>query len=303
MRILFEQPHQNGSDHIPRVAVPGGPVAAWMYISGKGHVQTMSEISAARESVLYDAANTLLDARRTGTPIADLPADLAPLTDDEAFLVQDIMAEAFGEIGGWKIGARDAEATPFFAPMPAGWVAENGSLVRGPMHRLHGVECEIAFRLGRDLPRRSTAYTRDEVVAAVETCHPAIEILESALLQPLGVARESMLADMQMHGGFLAGPAVPGWQTIDWAQEKVTLLIDGSVRAEKTASNPAGTDLLRLLVYLANEGGARTRGLRAGQWITTGSWTGATWTTAGAEVIAHFEHAGRATLQFASRKL
>ncbi len=51
------------------------------------------------------------------------------------------------------------------------------------------------------------------------------------------------------------------------------LAVDGMVRVERTGSNTSG-DLMRLVPWLANEGAVRTGGLKAGQWITTGSWTG-----------------------------
>ena len=216
--------------------------------------------------------------------------------------MQDIVAAAFGTRGGWKIGAAGSEGTPFFAPMIAAWMGENGSLFEGANHRLRGVEAEIAFQMSHDLPPRAEPYSRDEVIAAIGTCHPAIELLESAFVDPMGVARPNMLADLQMHGGFVAGPAVPQWQQIDWSAEPVTLTVDGAVRLEKTGTAPGGPDLVRLLVYLANQGAARTGGLKSGDWITTGSWTGVNWASAGSEVIVHFGHAGRVTMQFASEK-
>ncbi|MFN2975485.1 2-keto-4-pentenoate hydratase [Terriglobus aquaticus] len=261
----------------------------------------MTELSAARENVLFRTADFLLDHRRTGEPVADIPEELLPLSEQEAFFVQDTMMRAYDEIGGWKIGARSPDGTPFFAPMPAQWMGANGTLFRGPMHRLHGVEAEIAFQLKSDLPKRSEPYTRDEVLSAIGSCHSAIEVIESALLEPLSAPRESMMADMQMHGGFVAGPAIPNWQDIDWQKEGVHLMVDGSVRVENVASNPGGTDFLRLLTYLANEGSHRTGGLRAEQWITTGSWTGVTWATPSAQVSVEFDHAGSVSLQFAAQ--
>jgi 2-keto-4-pentenoate hydratase len=263
-----------------------------------GKVFISMSIAPERESALRETADALLTARRTHTPIVDLPSALAPATEEEAFYIQDVIAQAYGAIGGWKIGSRGPEGVPFFAPMPAAWVGEPGALFSGPTRRLRGVEAEIAFRIGADLPARSVPYTRDEVIAAIAGCHPAVEILESAYVDPMVVSRENMLADMQMHGGFVAGPAVDTWQGIDWSGEKVTLLADGAVRVENTGSNPGGSDLLRLLVFLANEGAARTGGLKRGDWITTGSWTGVTWVSAGSEVIAHFGQAGRASMQF-----
>src|SRR6185437_10092985 len=73
-------------------------------------------ITGAREKNLFEAADTLVNARRAHTPIAELPPDLQPTSLEEAALVHTHIAKAYGEIGGWKIGAPTADAIPFFAP-------------------------------------------------------------------------------------------------------------------------------------------------------------------------------------------
>jgi 2-keto-4-pentenoate hydratase len=135
-------------------------------------------------------------------------------------------------------------------------------------------------------------------VAAIESCHPAIEELEAGVTLPAKAARFSMIGDLQMHGGFIHGPAVSGWQKIDFAKESVKLSIDGTVAVERSASNTAGTDLLRLVLYLANEGAIRTSGLKRGAWITTGSWTGNSFASAGSQVQVQFSTAGSVGLSF-----
>jgi 2-keto-4-pentenoate hydratase len=250
---------------------------------------------------LMEAANLLLDARRSGEPIVDLPAALQPVDLAEAYFVQDAMAEAFGPVGGWKIGAATAEATPVFAPMPKMWIAAGGAeLVDSPgshAWRYRGLEAEIAFLIGEDLPPRATPYSREEVMAAIASCHPAIEVLESGLVDPVAATKMSASADMQIHGGFVYGAAYADWKTIDFSKETVMIAIDGSVRVERTGSNTSG-DLMRLLPYLANEGAARTGGLKAGDWITTGSWTGNEQAVAGSSVDVRFGTAGRVGLRF-----
>lgn len=255
-------------------------------------------ITGSREKELIEAANLLLDARRTHKPIADLPAALQPTSLEEVARVHEEMALAYEDIGGWKIGAGSADATPFFAPMPRAWMASSGAVLSGPTFRYRVLEAEIAFLIGEDLPPRETPYTREEVIAAIASCHPAIEELESGLVDPKAANNFSALADLQMHGGFIHGPACADWKNIDFATETVTLAIDGVVQVERTGSNTSG-DLLRLLPYLANEGAARTGGLEAGQWITTGSWTGNTPALTGAHVDVNFAHAGRVSLRFA----
>lgn len=256
-------------------------------------------ISGAREKELIEAADLLLDARRTHQPIAELPAALQPTSLEEVARVHDEIILAYGEIGGYKIGAGSLEATPFFAPMPRAWMASSGAILSGPTYRYRVLEAEISFLVGEDLPPRATPYTREEVIAAMASCHPAIEELESGLIDPKAESNYlSALADLQMHGGFIHGPACADWQSIDFSKETVTLSIDGVVQVERTGSNTSG-DLLRLLPYLANEGAARTGGLKAGQWITTGSWTGNTPAGSDKQVDVNFTHAGSVSLRFA----
>jgi 2-keto-4-pentenoate hydratase len=249
-----------------------------------------------REAVLTETANLLLDARRTGETLVDLPAENVPADLTEAYAVQDKIAAAFGEVGGWKIGAPTPEATPIFGPMPRAWMAESPATLEGTPWRYRGLEAEIAFLVGEDLPPRETPYTRDEVVAAMASCHPVIEELETAYVDPTVVSRMAMIADL--HGAFVIGPAIADWQSIDFTAEKVTLAVDGIVRVERTGSNTSG-DFVKLLPWLANEGAGRTGGLRKGQWITTGSWTGNTLASAGSVVVVEFAAAGRVDLRFA----
>jgi 2-keto-4-pentenoate hydratase len=260
-------------------------------------------MTGPEELRLIEATNALLNARRTCHPIADLPANLQPQSLDEAYAIQDRMIAALGDIGGWKIGAPSPDATPMYAPMPLAWIAASGSTLAGERWRYRGLEAEIAFLVGRDLPPRLASqeqapYTREEVLAAMASCHPAIEVLESAFVDPSQATPLAKNADLQIHGGFVYGPAAANWQSIDFTKEKVMLAVDGIVRVERTGSNTAG-DLLRLLPWLANEGAARTGGLRKGQWITTGSWTGNTLASSRCPVEAAFSTAGRVDLRFA----
>ncbi len=258
-------------------------------------------MTGAREEILTETTNLLLDARRTAQPLNGLPTALLPVGTEEVYAVQDGVARNFGELGGWKVGAPNPDTTPMFAPMPLAWMAANGAVLSGPRWRYRGLEAEIAFLVGKDLPARpdpqEPPYTRAEVLDAMASCHPAIEVLESAFADPSQVAREAMLADLQMHGGFVYGPAFADWRNVDFSTETVELIVDGVLRVQRTGSNTSG-DLLGLLPWLANHGAARTGGLRAGQWITTGSWTGNTIAGSQSVVTSQFSTAGRVDLRF-----
>jgi 2-keto-4-pentenoate hydratase len=258
-------------------------------------------ISDARKTELLSTAEFLLKARQTATPVDDLSAPMLATSLDEAYFVQDAMAHSLQPEGilDWKVGAPAPDATPLFAPMIRAWVGSDGNVLGDRRHRLRGLEAEISFKIGKDLPPRATAYTRTEVIDAIESCHPAIEELESGLTVPANVARFTLFSDLQIHGGFVPGPAVPDWQKIDFSKESVALAVDGKIEVVRTASNTAGTDLLRLVLFMANEASARTGGLKRGGWITTGSWTGNTFAKAGSFVDVSFSTAGSVSLRFA----
>ena len=259
--------------------------------------RTPSTITGADKDRLHQAADILLTARQTQQPIDDLPPELRPRSLEEAYFVQDVMLQALGKPGGWKVGAPSPEADPLYAPMPFIYFAERGARVTVEYRRLRGVEAEIAFLMGDDLPPRSLPYTRDEVVAAIASCHPAIELLESALLDPDSADRLTAVADLQSNGGFVPGDPVERWQTFDFASLSAQMNVDGFVRVT-AGKNGAGADMLRLVQWLANEAQGRTGGLRAGQWVTTGSWTGKILANSGSVAMARFPHFGEVTVVF-----
>lgn len=258
-------------------------------------------ITDARKSELLSVADILLKARADATPFEDLSESLQASSLEESYFVQDAIARKLQPEGflDWKVGAPNSDAEPLFAPMIRAWVGTDGCTFSDKRYRLRGLEAEIAFKIGKDLPPRATAYRRQELIDAIESCHPAIEELESGFAVPANVARFTMFTDLQVHGGFIPGPAVDDWQKIDIAKESVALAIDGNIEVVRTASNTAGTDLLRLVLHLVNEGAARTGGLKRGAWVTTGSWTGNTFAKAGSHVNVRFSSAGPVSLNFA----
>jgi 2-keto-4-pentenoate hydratase len=257
----------------------------------------LEPLNGVEKNRLHQAAEMLLEARRTLQPVDELPPGLRPTTLEEAYFIQDVMLQALGKVGGWKVGASAPDATPLYAPMPTVSFSPNGERVAKQFRRMRGVEAEIAFLLGKDLSPRAAPYSREELVDAIASCHPAIELLESALLDPETADRLTAIADLQSNGGFIAGPPVSGWADFNFASESAQMNVDGFVRVEN-GKNAAGGDLLRLVLWLANEAQSRTGGLLAGQWITTGSWTGKILADSGSVALARFPQLGEVTVRF-----
>jgi 2-keto-4-pentenoate hydratase len=244
-----------------------------------------------------DAAALLLSAwRDPSQKLNAFPAVIAPTDEQQAYAVQRRVSEGLGAIGGWKVGAAGPEAPPSCAPMPATLVQPSPAQIHAAPNALRCVEAEIAFRLGADLPPREAPYGRAEVIAAIAYCLPAIEVVDSRFTDPDKMDKASLLADALSHGGFVYGPPAADWQGIDFSRETVRLLVDGA-ELKSSSANPAG-DMIRLIQWLADTGARWAGGLRAGHYITCGSWTGKDYVGPAAHVQIEFAHAGSATVEF-----
>ena len=231
-----------------------------------------------------EMAGVLLAARRRMTPLAQAPV---PASEAQAYAVQRrVLAGMGAQPRGWKVGAPGPDAPPSCAPMPASGIVAAPHRFDPAVFTRREVESEICFRLGADLPPRRQPYTGAELLGAIETCHPGIEVLQSRYADPDAAGPLANLADLIQHGAYAWGAPIPGWRDIDFSRLTVTQSIAG-LPARHATGNPAG-DMVRLMVWLANEGAVWAGGLRAGQLVTCGSWTGKTAAPLDAEIVAGF---------------
>jgi 2-keto-4-pentenoate hydratase len=237
------------------------------------------------------AAETLLKARRERVWIENLPESARPVDMAEVQAIHRLVAEGRGPVGGWKVGAASPEAVPNGAPLNAADLHMTPEPLPASRFNVTGVEAEIAYLLGRDLPPRDAPYTREEVLDAVESLHPVIEIVDTRFTR-LGISDLlSHAADQVNHGALVVGPALPDWRAIDPVNQPVRLLFDGRLVLEHVGGNSAG-DPVRLLQWLADTGARAYGGLAAGMVITTGSCTGMLMIQPGTRVRAEFHGLG-----------
>ena len=244
-----------------------------------------------------DAAALLLSAwRDPSQKLNALPTLLIPADEHAAYAVQRRVAEGLGIIGGWKVGAAGPAAPPNCAPLPVTGIQPSPARIAAAPNALRGIEGEIAFRLGADLPPRDEPYGRAEVIAAIAYCLPVIEVLESRFTNPDALDKMTALADGLSHGGLIYGPPAADWQGIDFSREAVRVVVDG-VEVKTGVANPGG-DMIRLIAWVADVGARWAGGLKAGQYVTCGSWTGKDYAGPNAQVQVEFAHAGSAALEF-----
>ena len=242
-----------------------------------------SDAAAAPAFDPVAAAQALDRARREGRRVASTL--LRVRSRSEAYAVQDAGLAALGPIGGWKLGT-GADGQPLCAPLPAAGLHRDAAVLRGAGWHLRGIELEVCFRLGADLPPRAAPYTGDEAVAAVDAVLPANEVAETRLSDWLDAGCDAQLADLLCHGGLVLGPArpfEPAW--LDLRAVEAEVRFDGQLVARTAAEHPA-SDARGLLAWLANHCAARGAGLRAGQVVATGSCTGMLFASEGTHVRA-----------------
>lgn len=234
----------------------------------------------------------LVDARRARALVA--PPQHAPESAGEAFAVQDHVLRELGPAGGWKVGAKTPAEEPVAAPILADHCRPSPCTWPAADFHVRIVEAEIAFRIGRDIPADGPAITRDALIDLVSGIHAAIEIVDSRLEGYPNVDKLWMLADNQSNGGFVFCPDGVPWTGQDYDTADVRLTIDGTLRVEGPQPNTGG-DPARLVVWCLDHLRGRG-GVRAGTWITTGSYTGMIPVGPGARVEAEFPGIGRVSL-------
>jgi 2-keto-4-pentenoate hydratase len=250
-----------------------------------------------------EAARILHDARRTGATIDALPEGCRPRTVDEGYLVQDaLVAIEGGRVVGWKLGAttpywqkRAGLTEPMAGRLLEPAVHHGSATLEGRAFHLRMVECEYAFRLGKDLPPREAPYSRAEVEDACAGVHGCIEVADSRYAKGLLVDTPSLVADNVLAGAYLVGPEIADWRTDALTQAPVKVWAEGKLVNEGKGEHTGGHPILPL-VWLANDRRKRGDGLRAGMLVSTSSSTGAYRAPAQAVITADYGAAGTVQL-------
>jgi 2-keto-4-pentenoate hydratase len=245
-----------------------------------------------KPEAIESAARLLLEARRRSTPLEALPEPCRPQEEGDAYAIQDAVARQLGAVRGWKVGAPAPEAAASFGPIFT--IVEAPAQFPSASHRLFGIEAEIAFRFGRDLPGGAP---RDLVLAAVAGAHLAMEIVESRFADFRAAGQLSVLADNISNGALVLGPALKDWRGLDLARPPSRVIIDGAEVGRCTTGNTGG-DPIRLLVALVNHAAARGKPITAGQVVTTGATTGMHFARPGSLARAEFGDWGAVETRF-----
>lgn len=232
--------------------------------------------------MIVEAAQLLTAHWSASTQIAELPEHCRPQTRADGYAIQAEIARISGQATvGWKIAATAVAGQkhinvdgPLAGRLHANRVFSAGSKeansidLRSNFFRV--LEPEFTFRMARALPKRDAAYTVDEVMNAVASLHLAIEVPDCRLTQFTQVGAASLIADTACACWWIVGDAVSvDWRKIDLVEHAVSAS-KGSFIAEGKGKNVLGDPRIAM-AWIANELVTYGDGLKAGDYVTTGT--------------------------------
>ena len=125
--------------------------------------------------------------------------------------------------------------------------------------------------MGSDLPKLAEAYSVEEVLVAVSSLHPAIEVPDSRYEDFTRVGAAQLIADLACACWFVIGPATRvDWGARDLVQHSVAAYRNGALAGQGSGANVLG-DPTSALAWIANELCTYGEGLRAGEVVITGT--------------------------------
>ena len=148
------------------------------------------------------------------------------------------------------------------------------------------------------MPKRALAYSVAEVLAAVASLHPAIEVPDSRYQDFTRVGAAQLIADVACACWFVIGPAARAdWRAIDLVQHGVAAYRNGALAGQGAGANVLG-DPRAALAWIANELCSYGDGLRAGDVVITGTCLTPVPVLAGDSVKADFGDLGALEVGF-----
>jgi 2-keto-4-pentenoate hydratase len=251
------------------------------------------------------ASRTLRDHWRAGTKLAALETSHRPSDRREAYAIQAALENhAAGNLFGWKIAATSEAGQKHInvdGPMAGRILSEtvlpDGGTAAMAGNEMQVAEPEFAFRMAADLPPRSSPYSVRQVLDAVATLHPAIEIPDSRFADFVSAGAAQIIADNACAHLFVLGaPSTANWRSLDLVEEKPVITLRGR-QFTGHGKNVLGDPRIAL-TWLANELSQLGVTLRAGQIVTTGTCHPPLPIQSGDVFEADFGSIGRVSVRF-----
>jgi len=223
-----------------------------------------------------EAARFLDEAHRARARYQNLPEAIAPKSFEEAYAAQEALCALWeprlGRIAGRKIAVTTRVMQELMGiDHPCGGTIFASRVHSSPARISKSdfinvrVECELAVRLVRDLPKAAAPYSRESVRGAVGEVMAAFELIEDRHADYKSSRALSLIADNAWNGGIVLGPAKAP-PAGDLNGIRGVLKRNGKEEASGRTDDPMGA-----LAWIVNLAVERGRPMTAGMVVITGS--------------------------------
>ena len=252
----------------------------------------------------------MVASRLSGGAFEGLPENLRPRNELAGYTVQQcahalLERAGFGRQVGWKIGCTTTAMQEYLGmdePCAGGMFQANMWRARhrfttGGRRRL-GAECEIAVRLGVDLPVRPEPYDPGHVASSVAASMAAIEVVEDRYVDYSALDAPTLIADDFFHHSCVLGPEVEEFDPRSLRTTSATMFVNdepvGSGRGDQVMGDP-----FTALTWLANDCVIWGTPLLAGDIVLLGSVVVTHWVVEDSEITVVNDRLGEARASFA----
>ncbi|WP_421695847.1 2-keto-4-pentenoate hydratase [Aestuariivirga sp.] len=225
------------------------------------------------------AADLLLRNWAATARIAELPEGMRPLSRAEGYdAAAQVALRSGSDVAGWKIAATSEAGQkhinvegPIIGRILKSRLLEPGAAVPLGDNIMRVAEAEFAFGFTKDLPARAEPYSQEEALDAVGSMHLSIEVPDSRYADFTKVGAAQLIADTACASWLVLGPAVDApWRETDLSGHAVKGFKNGTFVTEGTGKAVLG-DPRKALTWFVNEASAYCGGVKAGQFVTTGT--------------------------------
>jgi len=253
------------------------------------------------------AAEIIWSAWREGRHLPGLPEECRPLTVADGYGIQTFVAQCSGSKPvGWKLAATSAEGqahigvhAPLAGRLLANRVKEDGATVSLAGCIMRVAEVEFAFRMAKTMTRQQKPFDQIDVMAAVGSLHPAIELPDSRYADFVRAGAPQLAADNACAHYCVIGPAAPDdWRRIDLSTHRTAAFLNGKPAGEGSGAHVLD-DPRVAITWLANELAKRELRLLAGDIVITGTSLKPVPVAPGDRVVGDLGVLGKVSMAFA----
>ena len=259
------------------------------------------------------SATWLHEARLRRERFVALSGELLPPSIPAAYDAQDALVVLLAAQGaGPRVGRKIALTTPQMRAFVRHDDSLAGQVLQAQVHHapatvnvagsVHfGFECEMAFRMGQGTDPAAPPRTRAAMADFIDAACAAFELIDDRSAdyarfgQDQGASARSLAADNAWNAGAVLGAWNPDWRALDLAAVRGVAWINGQEVGHGHGRDVLGHPLDAML-WMAHHLHTRGQGLKAGEFVITGSLVTSKFPAAGDDVRFAIEGLGEVSM-------